>query len=74
MIPTTDTMTEMLTAKVPPGTGKLLSEHPPRLGLSRSELLRRASLAYIQPQPGAEETPSTTSPRYIRAIWVENIP
>lgn len=55
MIPTTDTMSEMLTAKVPPGTGKLLSEHAARLGLSRSELLRRACLAYIQPQP--EERP-----------------
>lgn len=56
MIPTTDTMSEMLTAKVPPGTGKLLSEHAARLGLSRSELLRRACYAYIiQPQP--EERP-----------------
>lgn len=48
MIPTTDVMSEILTAKVPPGTGKMLSEHAARLGLSRSELLRRACLAYIR--------------------------
>lgn len=52
-----DVMSEMLTAKVPPGTGKMLSEHAARLGLSRSELLRRAALAFIESHRDAEGRP-----------------
>lgn len=48
MIPTTDAMTEILTLRVPAGAGRLLTDDARRLGLSRSELLRRAALAYIR--------------------------
>lgn len=53
MIPTTDTMSEILTLRVPAGAGRLLTDDARRLGLSRSELLRRAALAYVEAQRDA---------------------
>ena len=48
MIPTADAMSEILTLRVPAGAGRLLTDDARRLGLSRSELLRRAALAFIE--------------------------
>ena len=45
---TTDTMSEIVTMRVPAGAGRLLTDDARRLGLSRSELLRRAALAFIE--------------------------
>lgn len=57
MIPTTDTMSEILTLRVPAGAGRLLTDDARRLGLSRSELLRRAALAYIASHRTEERPP-----------------
>lgn len=57
MIPTTDTMSEILTLRVPAGAGRLLTDDARRLGLSRSELLRRAALAYIESHRAEERPP-----------------
>lgn len=56
MIPTADVLSEMLNMRVPTGTGRLLTDAARRQGLSRSELMRRAALAYIK-APAAEERP-----------------
>lgn len=50
----TDTMSEILTLRVPVGVGHFLADESRRLGLSRSELLRRAALAYIKSHRDAE--------------------
>ena len=50
----TDVMTEILTLRVPAGSGRLLADEARRLGLSRSELLRRGALAYIESHRNAE--------------------
>jgi hypothetical protein len=47
MITNADAMTEIITMRVPAGAGRLLTDDARRLGLSRSELLRRAALAFI---------------------------
>jgi len=56
MIPTADLLSEILTLRVPAGTSRLLTDDARRQGLSRSELMRRAALAYIK-APAAEERP-----------------
>ena len=54
---TTDTMSEIVTLRVPAGAGRLLTDDARRLGLSRSELLRRAALAFIESHRDAEGRP-----------------
>ena len=54
MTKTTDLLSEILTLRVPAGTSRLLTDDARRQGLSRSELMRRAALAYIK-APAAEE-------------------
>ena len=51
---TTDLLSEILTLRVPAGTGRMITDAARRQGLSRSELMRRAALAYIK-APAAEE-------------------
>lgn len=57
MIPTADLLSEIVTLRVPAGAGRLLTDDARRQGLSRSELMRRAALAYIKAHPAAEERP-----------------
>lgn len=57
MIPTTDVMSEILTLRVPAGAGRLLTDDARRLGINRSELLRRAALAFIENHRDAEGRP-----------------
>lgn len=57
MIPTADLLSEMLNMRVPTGTGRLLTDAARRQGLSRSELMRRAALAYIKAHVADERPP-----------------
>ena len=57
MIPTADLLSEILTLRVPAGTSRLLTDDARRQGLSRSELMRRAALAYIKADVAEERPP-----------------
>ena len=57
MIPTADLLSEILTLRVPAGTSRLLTDDARRQGLSRSELMRRAALAYLKAHVAEERPP-----------------
>lgn len=45
---TADRLDEFISLRLPSGAGRLLTDDAHRMGLSRSELLRRAALDYIR--------------------------
>lgn len=45
---TADRLDEFVSLRLPAGAGRLLTDDARRMGLSRSELLRRAALDYIR--------------------------
>jgi hypothetical protein len=45
---TADRLDEFVSLRLPAGAGRLLADDARRMGLSRSELLRRAALDYIR--------------------------
>jgi len=55
MTKTADVLSEMLSVRVPAGTGRMITDVARRQGLSRSDLMRLATLAYIKSHSPAEE-------------------
>jgi len=53
---TADRLDEFISLRLPSGAGRLLTDDARRMGLSRSELLRRAALDYIRRANAQEAT------------------